>query len=135
MTPPPPVPGADLARLLRRAQRAAGLRAALLCTEDGLLIATAGAGRPPPETAAAIAALCAILLDRAATDLGIAPLDELNLRNLRGERFVVQPVAVAPGTRCLLVAEVEPRRPWRRCTARLRRALAPHLARLLPPPP
>lgn len=121
-----------LTTLLAGGNASGGFPVSLVCTDKGLLVATAGAAEVH-EVLAALASLFDDVVARASRDLGMAAVDELTLRDERLGRCVVRPLRGGGDTRMFLVVQVPPGASWRRTTNRLCQRLDGELAELLTP--
>jgi hypothetical protein len=115
--------------VLERLNALGGYRKALVCTDDGLLIAAAGSSNGEDEDLAAFASLFDTVLARARLDLGFEGIDEVTLLDPAGIRLVVRPIPETRSPRMFLVVRLERTASWRRNTtqacARLAELLGP----------
>lgn len=127
-----PGPGveAQVTASLRAMNAAGGYSLSLVCTDRGLLVASAGE-QPRSEVLAALASLFCDIAARAARDLGLADIDELSLADARVGRLVVRPLDAGPNPSLFLVVQVPRRRAWRRSTSATARRLLAILRPLL----
>lgn len=106
-----------------------GYLKALVCTDDGLLVAVAGSSNADDEDLAAFASLFDTVLARARLDLGFAGIDEVTLLDPAGVRLVIRPIPGSGSPRMFLVVRLERSASWRRNTtqacARLAELLGP----------
>ena len=123
----------DRVQALLSAVNAAGeYPASLVCTDDGLVVASAGADADDQGTAA-FASLFDDVLMRARRDLGFDGVDEVTLLATGRERTVIRPLALPGDTQLFLVVQVPKNRSWRRNTNQLCRDLVPVLSPLVAP--
>lgn len=105
----------------------------LVCTEEGLLIASAGESMSDEELAG-FTALFDDIVVRAGRDLGMGGIDEVTLLDENRGRLVIRPLYVEE-LRLFLVVRVPARTTWRRNTnrlcARLPKLMAPMVAELV----
>ena len=110
----------------------------LICTEQGLLVASAGEAERS-EIAAGLTSLCNDILVRAVRDLSFTRVDEITLVDANLGRFVIRPLPNSRGPRLYLVVQVPRQRSWRRNTSLITRKLdeliAPLIAGANPPQP
>jgi len=104
--------------LLRATNRAGGYPASLVCTEEGLLVASAGTGFDD-ELFAGFTALFDDLVTRADRDLGLNAIDDVSILDARWGRFIIRPLLTGYTPRMFLVGRVAHRASWRRNTSRL----------------
>lgn len=102
----------------------------LVCTDRGLLVASAGESTRA-EVAAGLTSLLTDIVARASRDLGLADIDEVTLSDARVGRFIVRPLARDHEPRLFLVVQVPPGRTWRRNTNQAARDLLAILRPLL----
>ena len=121
---------AQVVASLRAMNAAGGYSLSLVCTDRGLLVASAGE-QPRSEALAALTSLFGDIAARAARDLGLADIDELTLSDVRVGRLVVRPLADGPYPRLFLVVQVPRRRAWRMSTSITARRLLAILRPLL----
>lgn len=121
---------AQVTACLRAMNAAGGYALSLVCTDRGLLVASAGE-QPRSEVLAALTSLFGDIAVRAARDLGLADIDELSLSDARVGRLVVRPLADGPNPSLFLVVQVPRRRAWRRSTGITARRLLAILRPLL----
>lgn len=113
---------------LGAACRAGGLSRALVCTHEGLLVASAGDDvGGVQERLAALTSLFADIVARAERDLSMGAVDEVTLLDGRRGRVVIRPLWSRMGVAMFLVVELPRAAVWRRCTG----ALALDLRRVL----
>lgn len=122
-----------LTELLQRTNRAGGYPLSMLCTGQGLLMASAGEGEHTEE-AAGLVGLFDDIAVRAARDLPIGEVDELTLVGGSGERYIIRPLPVRHEPRLFLCVVAPRRATWRRNTTQLLGALSIELAPLLEAP-
>ena len=115
--------------MLGTANAGGGFPLSMVCTTEGLPIASSGEGSP--EDLAGFTSLFEDIVARASRDLGLKGIGELTLRNADG-RHVIRPLRIEDRTVAFLVVRVPRQRSWRRLTNRLvvelTEALAPLLA-------
>ena len=107
-----------LTELLDHVNREAGYPLSLVCTEQGLLVASAGE-QLQSEVAAGLTSLFDDIVVRAVRDLGFARVDEFTLVDSTGLRYVVRPLPAEHDTRLFLVVAVPRKTSWRRHTNKL----------------
>jgi hypothetical protein len=99
----------------------------LVCTAQGLVVASAGDGLSDDDVAA-FTCLFDDIVQRAVRDLGFHRVDEVTLLDPGRGRYVVRPLSVG-GSTFFLVVRGHPHTSWRRNTTRLaaelERALLP----------
>jgi hypothetical protein len=115
---------------LRAMNAAGGYPMSLVCTDRGLLIASAGE-LVRSEVIAGLTSLFDDIAVRAARDLGLADIDELSLSDTRVGRLIVRPVARDHHPRLFLVVQVPRHRAWRKNTNIAARSLLSILGPLL----
>lgn len=123
----------SVSRLLQEHNRRGGYSFTLLCTEQGLPLASDGEG-PDPEVLSAVASLFDEVVLRAVRDLDLRAVEELTLLDPRRGRMVVRPLKTGE-TRLFLVVVMSPRLPWRKNLHTLCAELETWLARLDPDAP
>ena len=121
---------AQLTASLRAMNTAGGYPMSLVCTDRGLLIASAGEF-VRSEVIASITSLFDDIALRAARDLGLAEIDELSLSDAKVGRLVVRPVTRDHPPRLFLVVQVPRHRAWRQNTNVAVRSLLTILGPLL----
>ncbi len=121
---------AQLTASLRAMNTAGGYPMSLVCTDRGLLIASAGEF-VRSEVIAGITSLFDDIALRAARDLGLADIDELSLSDAKVGRLVVRPVTRDHTPRLFLVVQVPRHRAWRQNTNVAVRSLLTILGPLL----
>ena len=121
---------AQVTASLRAMNAAGGYPMSLVCTDRGLLIASAGE-IVRSEVIAGLTSLFDDIAVRAARDLGLADIDELSLSDTRVGRLVVRPVAPDHNPRLFLVVQVPRHRAWRKNTNIVARSLLSILGPLL----
>lgn len=115
--------------LLSEANDEGGFPASLVCTTEGLPIASSGT--LPTDDLSAFTALFEDVVERARRDLGLEGVDEVTLRDPGFGRYVVRPLAFDGRTRAFLVAHVPTNRTWRRLTTRVSARLVETLQPLM----
>jgi hypothetical protein len=123
----------DATELLRGLNALGGYLLSLVCTADGLLVASAGE-RVRTEVVAGLTSLFHDIALRAARDLELARIDELTLLDRDSGCFVVRPLDLAGGPPLFLVVQVPRDRAWRRNTTLVARQLRAILRPLVTPP-
>lgn len=114
--------------LLESTNAAGGYPSSLVCTQDGLVIASSG--DEEAEYTAAVVSLFDDILVRARRDLDFEDVDEVALLDPGRGRTVIRPLPLPEGT-VFLVVRVPPKHTWRRHTNILRKQLAEVLAPLV----
>lgn len=122
----------EVTELLRRLNALGHYTLSLVCTEDGLLIASAGE-RLRSEMVAVLTSLFSDIAVRAVRDLGLRQVDEFTLSDPASGHLVVRPLDLEARPRLFLVVQVPRDRSWRRNTARVARKLLVLLRPLLGP--
>ena len=105
---------------------------ALVCTAEGLLVASAGE-RARTEMMAILTSLFDDIATRAVRDLGLRTVAELSLSSPGFGSFVVRPLDPEVDPRLFLVVQVPSGRTWRRNTGAAARELLLLLRPLLGP--
>ncbi|MDP2316943.1 MAG: hypothetical protein Q8P41_28885 [Pseudomonadota bacterium] len=118
-----------ITRLLSAGNAEGGFPMALVCTEQGLLVAASG-DLSPCEDLAALASLFDDVVSRMRRDMEMTAIDELAVRDGRVGRFVIRPLVLRTHERMFLVVHVPPALTWRRTTNRLCVALLAELDQL-----
>ncbi|MCB9778767.1 MAG: hypothetical protein H6742_09410 [Alphaproteobacteria bacterium] len=121
----------DIVELLRGAGAEGDFPVALVCTDQGLLVA-ASAEHQLLDDLAALTTLADDVIRRAERDTAMGAVDEVTLRSREAHRVVVRPLDAGPEVRLFLVCEVPRGRSWRRITNRLCRDLDASLAGIGP---
>lgn len=103
----------------------------LVCTEDGLPIASIGMSEVGTNDLAAFTSLFDNIVDRATRDLGFRDVDEVTLLDKGGHRLVIRPLPVVADQRTFLVLWAERRATWRRNTSVASHEIATILSPLL----
>ncbi|MEL6343704.1 MAG: hypothetical protein AAFV53_11275 [Myxococcota bacterium] len=116
---------ARLTNLLRELNRQGSYRLSLLCTEQGLLLGSAGA-LEQCEQAAGLTSLFDDIVVRAVRDLSVSRVDELTLVDDAGIRYIIRPLPLST-LRVFLVVAAPRNATWRRNTNQLVRDLQPLL--------
>lgn len=109
---------ARVASLLDATNTLGGYPMSLVCTEQGLLVASSGDGLDGEELAA-FTSLFEEIVRRAVRDLGFGAVDEVTLLDPGRGRFVVRPLVFEAGARMFLVVQMDPKATWRRNTNQL----------------
>jgi hypothetical protein len=123
---------------LRATNLVGGYRGSLVCTEQGLLVASDGDLLGDGEALAGFTSLFDAIVERGQRDLGMAAVDEVTLLDRKLGRLVIRPIAESGEingsgrTRMFLLVAMEADAAWRRNTTRLvlrlRELLAPVIA-------
>ncbi|MFK7930969.1 MAG: hypothetical protein AB8H79_22480 [Myxococcota bacterium] len=122
---------ASITGLLQATNMLSGFPWSLVCTEAGLLVASAG-DEDLSEVAAGLTSLFNDILGRAERDLEFSAVDEFTILDPKTGRFVVRPlVSDSSGNRLFLVVLVPRAATWRRATNDLTKRLIPLLQPLL----
>jgi hypothetical protein len=122
---------AEVTALLAGMNAMGGYQLSLVCTDQGLLVASAGES-VRSEVAAGLTSLFDDIVVRAVRDLGVADVDELTLSDAKVGRFVVRPLHTEGNDRRLfLVVQVPRDASWRRNTNIVARKLVTILKPLL----
>jgi hypothetical protein len=108
---------AELTELLRTLTDGAGYHSALICTDEGLLVACTD-DVPTSEELAGLVGLVDEIVQRSERDLGVDRMDEVALLDGDRGRLVVRPLTVDE-QRFHLVVRLPPRATWRRNTNRV----------------
>lgn len=108
---------APIERLLREFNARGGYRLSLVCTDQGLPLASAGQGLDA-ETLSAFTSLFDDVVVRALRDLELQSVEELTLLEPGRGRYVVRPLELGE-PRLFLLIQMEPRATWRRNTRQL----------------
>jgi predicted regulator of Ras-like GTPase activity (Roadblock/LC7/MglB family) len=122
----------EVTELLRGLNALGHYSLSLVCTEDGLLIASAGE-RLRSELVAVLTSLFSDIAVRAVRDLGLRQVDEFTLSDPTSGYLVVRPLDPEARPRLFLVVQVPRDRAWRRNTAAAARKLLVLLRPLLGP--
>lgn len=118
----------EVTAVLDAMNEAGGYRRALVCTEDGLLIAAAGEGAElEAQNLAAFTSLFDTIVERARRDLGSSGVDEVTLLDADAQRLVIRPLPLARTPRMFLVLWVARNASWRKNTNVACAQLAPLL--------
>ena len=107
-----------MTRLLHTANAEGGFPTSLVCTDQGLLVASAGEVEPC-EILAVLAAMFDDVVARARRDIGLDHVDEVTLRDLHRGAYVLRILHPLHEVRLFLVVHVPHALPWRRTTNRL----------------
>lgn len=119
-----------LQRELAATNRAGGYHGSLICTDQGLLIASDG-DVGSDEVLAGFASLFDEVAYRAKRDLDLSALDEITVLDGKRGRLVCRPLRSAGDTRLMLVVSMPADASWRRNTTQLVRRLEGILAERL----
>lgn len=109
-----------LTDLLEEMNARGGYSLALVCTEEGLLVASAGE-RLRSEVVAGITGLFDDVARRVARELELESVDELTVCAGKGGRMVVRCLGARSRPRLFLVVQVPAARAWRRNTSTVAR--------------
>ena len=112
--------------VLERMNRDGGLFMSLLCTDEGLLLGSAGDEASGEEIGGFTSLFDNIVL-RAERDIDIQRVDEVTLLDPRRGRIVIRPINVEGGSRFFLVVRLPTSARWRRSTNLACAALRPLL--------
>ena len=112
-----------ITRLLTEVNADAGYPLSLVCTDQGLLVASSG-DHFSSEQLAGLTSLFDDIVMRARRDLDSGWVDEVTLLDPERGRLVVRPVPLDGSPRFFLVLQIPRRATWRRNTNRLTRKLA-----------
>jgi len=115
-------------RLLREFNARGGYALSLVCTDQGLPLASAGQGLDP-ETLSAFTSLFDDVVVRALRDLELKSVEELTLLEPGRGRYVVRPLELGE-PRLFLLIQMDPRATWRRNTRLLCEGLTQLIRRL-----
>lgn len=100
--------------------RAGGLTRGLVCTHEGLLVASAAEGEAGvQEHLAALTSLFADIVARAERDLEMQAIDEVTLLDASRGRVVIRPLGTKADVRMFLVVDLPRAGSWRRTTNQL----------------
>jgi hypothetical protein len=121
---------AQVVAFLRAMNAAGGYSMSLVCTDRGLLIASAGE-TVRSEAIAGLTSLFDDIVVRAVRDLGLADIEEFTLADARVGTLVVRPLTRDHSPRLFLVVQAPRRRAWRRNTSIAARSLLTVLRPLL----
>lgn len=112
-----------ISSLLEKVNDEYGFTMSLVCTDAGLLIASAGDGADEDQLAG-LTSLFDDIVVRAQRDAGFDVIDEVALLDPNWGRCVVRPLPVdGEMGRLFLVVRVDARGTWRRATNTLRRSI------------
>lgn len=120
----------DITQLLVSMNLLGGYPMSMVCTDQGLLIATAGESLRT-EVLGGLTSLFDDIMARAIRDLGFERVDEVTLTD-RETRFVVRPLPISGDTRLFLVVQVPSKVNWRSNTNALIKRLSELLQPLVP---
>lgn len=109
---------AQVTALLERCNAEGGYESSLVCTDRGLVIASAGGGVDEEDTAAFTSLFDDVVL-RARRDIGFRIVDEVTLLDPGRGRVVIRPIPLSAGVSFYLVVSVPTDKSWRRNTNRL----------------
>lgn len=122
----------EITQLLSSMNLLGGYPLSLVCTDQGLLIATAGEPLRS-EILAGLTSLFDHIMTRAVRDLDFERVDEVTLTD-RESRFIVRPVPVGGETRLFLVLQAPTKATWRSHTNSLLKRLTQLLQPLVDTP-
>lgn len=109
----------SLTELLEQLTQECAYDSALVCTDEGLLVACTG-DLPTSEELAGVVGLVEDVVVRSERDLGVERVDEVTLLDPGRGRLVIRPLLVE-GQRFHLVVRLPSRSTWRRNTNRVSR--------------
>lgn len=113
----------EITELLAGMNALGGYPMSLVCTDQGLLVASSGQTLRS-EITAGLTSLCDDIIARAARDLDLLQVDELTVSDAAVGRLVVRPIPQEPGqVRLFLVVQVPRDGSWRRNTNLVARRL------------
>jgi len=118
-------------RLLEAMNLLGGYETSFVCTEQGLLVASASSDEVNSEEVAGFTGLFDSILTRAIRDLGFRRVDEVTLLDSTRDRLVIRPLPLEGRPRMFLVLRVPPKATWRRNTNKVCFQLADILAPLV----
>jgi hypothetical protein len=121
---------AQVTAILRAMNTTGGYPMSIVCTDRGLLIASAG-DFLRSEALAGLTCMFDDIVARAAVYLGLTDIEELSLSDASVGRLVVRPLTRDHHPRLFLVVQVPPRKSWRRSTGTAARSLLSTLRPLL----
>lgn len=121
---------AEITRLLSSVNALAGYPLSLVCTEQGLLIASAGED-VTSEVVGGLTSLFDEIVVRAIRDLGFSRVDEITLKDERSYRYVLRPLPIDSRPRLFLVVQAPANAAWRQHTNLLSKRLVTLLEPLL----
>lgn len=107
-----------------------GFGSSLVCTDQGLLMAAAGAAVPSDEVAGLVG-LFDDIVRRAERDLSVRRVDEVTLLDPGRGRLIVRPIHDSAAMRLFLVVYAPTNASWRRATTDTARVLRPLFEPLL----
>lgn len=117
--------------LLNATNIVGGYTSSIVCTDEGLVVASAGP-RAQDENTAAFASLFDDVVRRAVRDLQFHRVDEVTLLDPGRGRTVIRPLELENAAQNLfLVVQVPPKKTWRRHTNSLCKQLVEVLAPLM----
>lgn len=119
--------------LLEATNLLGGYPSSLVCTDQGLVVASAGE-RSDDDDMAAFTSLFDDIVVRARRDLGFSAVDEVTLVDSGGLRTVIRPLELNGTSRLFVVVQVPAKVTWRRHTNVLCKQLAELLADLVGAP-
>ena len=120
--------GHKVTRILDALIVTGGYHAALVCTEDGLLVSAAGDWEEGGEEyLAGFTSLFDTVVVRATRDLDFTAVDEVTLLDPVGHRMVIRPLAGLSEPRMFLVVRLPRRSTWRQNTNTACKRLLPLL--------
>ncbi|MFO0751536.1 MAG: hypothetical protein U1F43_38595 [Myxococcota bacterium] len=107
-----------------------GFRGAIVCTEQGLLVGSAGK-LTSDEMLAGFASMFDAIVARGARDLGLTAIDEVSVLDRLHGRLVVRPLVAGVEGRLFLVVVLEQDAAWRRATTRFLQHSGPTFQRIV----
>jgi len=107
----------DVEQVLQALNRSGDYPLSLVCTDEGLLIASAGSGMDSDQLAG-LTSLFDDIVTRAHRDLEMGRVDEVTLLGAGHGRLVVRPLVLHGALRFFLVLQADPGATWRRNTNR-----------------
>lgn len=116
----------NLGRELKLLNKQGGYHGSLICTDQGLLIASDG-NLGSDEALAGFTSLFDDIVIRARRDLGRDSIDEITLLDRARGRLVIRPIVSDGADRLMLVVSLPADASWRRNTTALTRRLRPLL--------
>lgn len=116
--------------LLRATNVMGGYPMSLVCTDQGLVVASDGDATSDDDMAA-FTSLFDDIVQRAKRDLGFSEVDEVTLLDPAADRTVIRPLPIVAETRLFLVVRVPVKLTWRRNTNALCKKLVVVLRELV----
>ncbi|MCB9761487.1 MAG: hypothetical protein H6739_16710 [Alphaproteobacteria bacterium] len=109
-----------------------GYPMSLVCTDQGLLVASSGE-QVRSEIVGGLTSLFNDIVSRAQRDLEFERVDELTLTNADAMRYVIRPLPISSDPRLFLVVQVPKNKSWRQHTNLLVKRLVAQLEPLVTP--